>query len=159
MTASASSAPPRGRRAHGIDVARVEQAIREAELQTSAEIRVAVARFYFWGDTRRAAQASWRRLGMTATRRRNGVLIFVAPLRRRFAVVGDIAVEQKAPPSFWTDVAEAIADEIRRNDLTAGLVRGVATVALALAPLFPHTPDDVNELPDTVAVPGQERRR
>jgi uncharacterized membrane protein len=159
MAASSPSTPARGRRVHGIDVDRVEQAIREAEAQTSAEIRVAVARFYFWGNARRAAQASWRRLRMAGTRRRNGVLIFVAPLRRRFAVVGDVAVEQKAPPSFWTDVAEAIGDEIRRNDLTAGLVRGVATIALALAPLFPHTPDDVNELPDTVAVPGQERHR
>jgi uncharacterized membrane protein len=156
---AAPATPARARRVHGIDVDRVEQAIREAEAQTSAEIRVAVARFYFWGDPRRAALVSWRRLRMAGTRRRNGVLIFVAPLRRRFAVVGDVAVEEKAPPSFWTDVAEAVADEIRRNDLTAGLVRGVAAIGLALAPLFPHTPDDVNELPDSVAVPGQERRR
>ena len=42
-----------------------------------------MARSWFWGDARASAERAFRRLGMTATRARNGVLIFVAPRRRR----------------------------------------------------------------------------
>jgi len=40
---------------HGIDIGVVEDAIRAAELRTSGEIRVALARFWFWGDVKRSA--------------------------------------------------------------------------------------------------------
>jgi uncharacterized membrane protein len=145
---------------HGIDVARVEQAVRAAELRTSGEIRVAVARFYFWGDVERAARHAFARLRVSRTRRRNGVLIFVAPRRRRFAVIGDVGIHEKVPATFWPAVADAIAGHFKAGDLTAGLVHGVITVADELAGLFP--PDatgGVNELPDAVAVPGGDGGR
>ena len=65
----------------GIDSARVEAAIRAAEARTSGELRVAVARFFLGHDVRRAAEKTFQRLGIHRTKRRNGVLIFVAPLR------------------------------------------------------------------------------
>jgi uncharacterized membrane protein len=134
--------------------------VREAERQTSGEIRVAVARFYFWGDVRHAAERAFGHLGMSRTRARNGVLIFVAPWRRRFAVLGDTGIHEKVPPVFWRQVVDAIAADFRRGDLTAGLVAGIATVGAALAAVFPFQPGrDVNELPDTVAGPGADPPR
>jgi uncharacterized membrane protein len=147
--------PGPSRTVHGIDVRRVEEAVRAAERRTSGEIRVAVARFYFWGDVQRAAGHAFRHLGVWRTRRRNGVLIFVAPRRRRFAIVGDVGICEKAAPTFWRAVADAIAGHFAAGDLTAGLVRGVATVADELAAQFPPDPaGGPNELPDTVANPG-----
>lgn len=140
------------KRVHGVDVARVEEAVRSAERRTSGEIRVALARFYFWGDIRRAAEHAFARLGMGRTRERNGVLIFVAPLRRRFAVLGDVAIHQKVSPSFWREVADKMVSELRLHDLTAGLIAGVNAVADALAAAFPSRPGDVDELPDSVDV-------
>jgi uncharacterized membrane protein len=144
-------------RVHGIDVGRVEAAVRAGERRTSGEIRVAVARFYFWGDIRRAAAGAFERLRMAHTRRRNGVLIFVAPLRRRFAVVGDVGIDQKVAPAFWGQVTDAVSAEIRRGgDLTSGIVHGVTAVADELARHFPPDPGGgLNELPDTVALPGE----
>jgi uncharacterized membrane protein len=151
-----ASAP---RLVHGIDVARVEEAVRAAERRTSGEIRVAVARFYFWGDVEVAATHAFERLRVAHTRRRNGVLIFVAPRRRRFAVRGDVGIHAKVAPDFWRRVADALAAEIQRGDLTAGLVRGVGVVADELAAHFPPDPGaGINELPDAVAVPGRESR-
>jgi uncharacterized membrane protein len=137
---------------HGIDVRAVEAAVRAAELRTSGEIRVCISRFHFWGDVPRAGERAFRYLKMERTRHRNGVLLFVAPLRRRFAVLGDAGIHQLVAPGLWSDVAARLSEAFKAGDRTGGLERAVAEIGEALAARFP--PDagpNVNELPDEVA--------
>jgi uncharacterized membrane protein len=137
---------------HGIDLDRVEGAIRSAERGTTGEIRVAVARFYFWGDVRRAAEAAFARLGMRRTRRRNGVLLYLAPKRRRFAVIGDAGIHERVTETFWTAISKKLEAELHAGDLTAGLEHAIATIGERLAEHFPPDPNDTNELADRVSV-------
>jgi uncharacterized membrane protein len=142
---------------HGIDVDRVEAAVRAAEQGTSGEIRVALARFYFWGDVRRAAERAFQRLHMERTRQRNGVLILVAPLRRRLAIVGDTGIHEKVGDAYWRGLVSLTAESFRAGELTSGVVHAVEALGHTLAALFPAVPGlDHNELPDTVSV-GPER--
>jgi uncharacterized membrane protein len=135
----------------GLDVAAIEEALRAAERRTSAEIRVSVARFGFWGDLHRAAERAFRRLGMSATRDRTGVLFFIVPSRRRFVVLGDAGIHQVVGPTFWNEVAAAMEEGMRRGGVTAGVLRGITAVGDALAAHFPFDPArDQNELPDQV---------
>lgn len=143
-------APPR--LVHGIDLARVEAAIAAAERVTSGEVRVAISRFYFWGDVRRAASAAFARLHMGRTRHRNAVLVFVAPRLRRFAVIGDVGIHQRVTPAFWTEVARDLEASFKKGDLTAGIERAVATIGARLGEHFPPDPATGNELPNRVVV-------
>ena len=136
----------------GIDLDRVEAAIRLAERRTSGQIRVAVARFYFWGSVRRAADAAFARLRMNQTRRRNGVLLFVAPRLRRFAVIGDAGIHERVSDAFWGQISGALQTDFRSGDLTAGLLHAIAAVGERLAEHFPPDPTGDNELPDRVEV-------
>lgn len=147
---------------HGIDTAVVEEAVRAAEARTTGEIRVALARFYFWGDVRRAAGRAFGRLGMDRTRERNGVLIFVAPRRRGFAILGDEGIHQRVEPTFWDELARPLGEAFAARDLTGGLVRTIAAIGVRLAVEFPAGvagAADSNQLPDSVAVPGGRGRR
>jgi uncharacterized membrane protein len=136
---------------HGIDVRAVEAAVRAAEVQTSGEIRVCVARFYFWGDVRRAAERAFGHLKMERTRRRNGVLLFVVPLRRQFVVLGDAGINALVAPAFWSEVAARLSDAFKAGERTRGLERAIAEIGEALATHFPPDPGpNVNELPDEV---------
>jgi len=139
-------------RYHGIDIPRVETAIRAAERGTSAELRVAISRFYFWGDVRRAAESAFKRLHMEHTRARDGVLLFVAPRLRRFAIVADVGAAAQVEPVFWEDVARGLGARFRAGDPTGGLERALATIGARLAEPFPPDPADRNELPDRVVV-------
>jgi uncharacterized membrane protein len=133
-----------------IDTARIEAAIRAAELRTSGEIRVSVAPF-FWGNVQRAAERAFERLGMTATHERNGVLLFVVPARRRLVVLGDAGIHARVGPAFWERVAQAVAQRFRAGDFTGGLEDGVTSVGAQLAEHFPHAGhQDRNELSDAV---------
>jgi uncharacterized membrane protein len=133
-----------------IDQARIEEAIKEAERRTSGEIRVSVSR-YFWGNVRKVADRAFARLGMTATRQRNGILFFIVPSRRRFAILGDEGIHAKVGQEFWEKAAAAVSERFREGDFTTGLVRGIEMVGEQLAHHFPYDPTtDVNELPDDV---------
>jgi uncharacterized membrane protein len=143
---------PDKRIAHGIDLDAVEQAIRAAEQRTSGEIRVAIARSWFWGDARASAERAFRRNGVSATRARNGVLIFVAPRRRKVAVIGDVGIHAKVAPDFWAAVVQRMTADFQRGDRTAGLIAAVELLGSALAKAFPAGAGDANELTDSVTV-------
>jgi uncharacterized membrane protein len=135
----------------GIDLGVVEDAIRAAERGTSGEIRVAIAHPWFWRDVRRSAERAFRRLRVFETRERNGVLIFLAPSRRRLSVIGDTGVHAKVPPDFWSKVVDTMTADFRRGDLTAGVVAAVQLLGTTLAAAFPPRAGDVNELTDSVS--------
>jgi putative membrane protein len=91
-------------------------------------------------------------MGVSATRARNGVLIFLVPRRRKVVVLGDAGIHAKVAPDFWDRVVERITADFRRGDPTAGMVAAVELLGNALASAFPASAADVNELPNTVSV-------
>jgi len=133
-----------------IDAARVETAIRAAERRTSGELRVAFARFFLGRDVQAAAQRTFARQGMNRTKLRNAVLIFVAPVGRRCAIVADEGAHAAVEPAFWASVVAKMVARFRAGDLTGGVEAGIQEIGDRLAGPFPVAPGDVNELPDTV---------
>lgn len=139
-----------------IDIASVTAAVEAAERTTSAEIVVSIAPF-FLGRVWAAARRAFVRLGVSRTRERNGVLVFVAPSRRQVAVLADDGALARVDPSVWPDTATRIAAAFARGEGTAGLVDGIARLARALRGPFPHQGGDVNELPDQPIVEAARR--
>ncbi len=133
-----------------VDEAKVKAAIAAAERRTSGEIRVSVAPF-FWGSVRPVAERAFARLGMAATRDRNGILFFIVPARRRFIVLGDEGIHALVGQEFWDRLAAVMSGDFRKGDFTAGLVRGIDEAGERLAVHFPYDPaTDRNELPDDI---------
>jgi uncharacterized membrane protein len=132
-----------------IDHERIVAAIRAAESRTSGEIRVVVTRSRVSNPVAEAKR-QFERLGMNRTAARNGVLIYVAPLSRNFAVIGDTAVHEKCGDSFWRELAEAMTERFRNGEFEAGIGLGIETAGALLAEHFPIKPGDQNELTDDV---------
>lgn len=124
-----------------IDHDAVVQAVRSAELKTSGEIRVIVAR-HKAPEPVAAAQGYFDRLGMAKSPHRNGVLIFLAPKSKTFAVIGDKGVHERCGDAFWSDVAAAMTERFRRGEFTDGLIHGIERAGDLLAGTFPRLPGD-----------------
>ena len=138
-----------------IDVERVKTAIAAAECSASGEIRVSVAPF-FWGSVRRVAEKAFVRLGMTGTKDRNGILFFIVPARKKFAVLGDEGIHAKVSLDFWESLAGLMSGHFRKGDFTEGLVEAIEEAGRQLAAHFPcDSSTDVNELPDDVDFGGK----
>jgi len=132
-----------------IDHDRIVAAIQSAEQRTSGEIRVAIARRPT-EDPLSDARKHFERLEMHRTAARNGVLIFVAPRSRNFAVIGDTGVHEKCGDGFWTGLADAMTRQFQAGDFEAAIILGVERTGELLAAHFPPSGSDQNELPDDV---------
>jgi uncharacterized membrane protein len=134
-----------------LDNDRIVAAILEAESRSLGEIRVHVTNQTVT-EVEAAARAQFEKLDMTKTALRNGVLIYVAPRSRKFAVIGDAGIHERCGPAFWTDIAAAMEADFRAGRFTDGIVKGVEAAGAALARYFPREGQkpDVNELLDDV---------
>jgi uncharacterized membrane protein len=132
-----------------LDHDRIIAAIGESEKATSGQIRVHVTRRRP-ADLEARARRRFEKLGMTQTRHRNGVLIYIAPNLRQFQILGDTGVHEKCGDDFWKETAREMEEHFRRGAFTDGILRGVEKVGQVLAEHFPREAGDTNELPDEV---------
>jgi uncharacterized membrane protein len=132
-----------------LDNDRIVAAIADAERRSSGEIRVHVTARKP-EDLEERARRRFELLGMTKTADRNGVLLYIAPAVRRFQVLGDAGIHEKAGPDFWKEVASEMEESFRRGEFTEGIVRGVRKVGEILARHFPRGAADRDELPDAI---------
>ena len=138
-----------------IDAQRVKDAIAQAEHQTSGEVVVSVAPF-FWGSVDKAARRTFVRMGVNRTNARNGVLFFIVPSRKLFVVLGGQGIHEKVGQEFWNSVVDKLTEHFKAGDFTEGLVGGIAEVGRQLAAHFPYDRStDANELSDDVDFGGR----
>jgi uncharacterized membrane protein len=121
-----------------------------AESKMCGEIRVFVSRKEVT-DAVEYAQKEFHHLGMEKTQERNGVLIFVAPRVRKFAVIGDKAIHEKCGDKFWKEVAHEMSLYFGRGEFTEGIIHGVRRAGKLMADHFPHHEGGKNEQPDDIA--------
>ncbi len=126
---------------------KIVTAIAEAEKKTSGEIRVYISSKKR-EDALAAAKNRFEKLGMTRTKLRNGVLIFIAPLTQKFAIVGDSGIHAKCGEEFWKEITMAMSGSFKEGRFTEAIAHAVSEVGVALAKNFPPGPDDINELPN-----------
>jgi len=130
--------------------AQILAAVKEAENETSGEIRVHIETFCREDVLDRAAWI-FKKLGMHSTAERNGVLFYLAISDKKFAVIGDAGINSKVPVGFWDDVKELLQENFRSGRFTEGLSDGIILAGTHLKKHFPHRKDDVNELPDEIS--------
>jgi uncharacterized membrane protein len=125
-------------------------AIQEAEKHTSGEIRVHLAcraREPVYGH----AQKVFQRIGMTKTAHRNGVLIFLATGNKKFAVLGDVGINEEVPEGFWNDVVQIMQAHFKQNKFAEGISEAVLRIGEKLKAYFPYEAHDKNELSDNIS--------
>jgi uncharacterized membrane protein len=128
----------------------IKQAIMNAELDTSGEIRVHIENT-FSGDVMDRAAFIFKQLGMDKTELRNGVLIYLAVKNRRFAIIGDSGIHNVVPENYWNDIKANMLNHFRENRFTDGLIEAIMSTGKQLKKHFPYHRDDVNELPDDIS--------
>ena len=128
----------------------IKQAIMNAELDTSGEIRVHIENTVT-GEVMDRAAYLFEKLEMNKTELRNGVLIYLAVKNRRFAILGDSGIHKVVPENYWSDIKANMLNHFRENRFTDGLVEAITSTGLHLKKHFPHHHDDINELPDDIS--------
>lgn len=130
---------------------KIVEAIQEAELTTSGEVRVFIeSRCRFVDPLDRAAELFWQ-LKMDYTQDHNAVLVYVAVRDHQFAVLADQGIHQKVGNEFWNKEVQAMKRHFKENHYAEAVIQVVKDVGIALQHHFPFNKDtDKNELPDDI---------
>ena len=129
---------------------KIVAAIKEAELNTSGEIRVHIENRCKGAALERAAEIFYE-LKMDHTAARNGILFYLAVKDRKFAIIGDEGINRNVEHDFWNDIKDEMTSKFKEGQFTEGLVAGILKCGNKLKQYFPYQEDDVNELSDEIS--------
>jgi len=128
----------------------ITDAIAQAELNTSGEIRLHVEGSCTINVLDRAAYI-FEKLEMHKTAQRNGVLFYLAVNDRKFAILGDGGINQLVPENFWDQIKETMLEFFKEEKFAEGVSTGILMAGEQLKANFPYQSEDVNELSDEIS--------
>lgn len=134
-----------------IEEQEVVAAIREAEQQTSGEIRVHIETTTSKDAIETRALEVFSLLKMQNTELHNAVLIYVAVNNKNFAIYGDKGINAVVSNSFWDNTKNTIQKHFKNRNYKQGLVDGVLLAGQQLKTHFPVSKKDRNELSNTIS--------
>ena len=123
----------------------VQDAIAQAELNTSGEIRVHIDK-RCKEEPMKMAIAVFEKLGMHKTEQRNAVLFYLAMDDKKLAILGDKGINEAVPTNFWDEIRDLMVSHFKKGEFTEGLSKGIVMAGEQLKSAFPYQSDDTNEL-------------
>ncbi len=132
------------------DKKRIAAAIAEAERHTSSEIKIHIADQCNDNPVNKAIEV-FNQLGMYNTKDRNAVLIFLSVNDKKFAIIGDEAIDIKVGYLFWDNLYVNVTPFFKAKKYTDGLIFAIKNAGMQLQKYFPVKDDDTNELSNEIS--------
>jgi uncharacterized membrane protein len=131
---------------------KIIHSIKEAEMQTSGEVRIFVESHCKYVDALDRAKEIFGNLQMEKTDLRNGVLFYIAVKDRQLAIFADKGIhEATGGDKYWKDAVKDILSVFSNDDITKGIITSIYKIGEALKTHFPYDKEvDKNELPDEI---------
>lgn len=86
--------------------------------------------------------------GVTETRQRSGVLLYLSQVEHRVQLLADRGIHERVGREVWQRTVDAVIDAIHHGKPARGIIEAVDAIGASLAEHFPRDPGDVNELAD-----------
>lgn len=133
------------------DNEKIVQAIRQAEMNTSGEIRIFIENKCRYIDAMDRALEVFSGLKMEQTEARNAVLLYIALKDHQLAVYGDRGIHEKVGAEFWSGAVVKILGHFNHEDYAGGISNCITEIGNSLKQHFPYNKTtDKNELPDDI---------
>ena len=131
--------------------ARVVDAIRLAELNTSGEVKVHLERFCK-GDALDRAKEKFAKLNLHKTALRNAVIVYVAVEDRKAAIFGDEGIHAKVDADYWKTELDLMLAHFKNGEYAEGLIQVVIDIGEKLKAEFPYNAaTDTNEVSNEIS--------
>ncbi|MEN9571161.1 MAG: hypothetical protein RL172_2392 [Bacteroidota bacterium] len=129
----------------------IVQSIRDAERQTSGEIRVFVESKNPLVSTIERAAETFFMLKMDQTAHRNAVLLYLAIDHHEVALFGDQGIYELVGGDYWQKEVKEMTSKFTRHDIPGGIINCIHHIGQTLKEKFPYEAvSDKNELPDNI---------
>ena len=132
-----------------VDQKKIIEAISKAELLTSGEIRVYIAK-HCKEDAIEKASLIFQDLKMHETKLRNAVLIFICSTDKKASIIGDVGINSTIADSFWDNTLNELITYCSKDLITEGICKAVEKVGDLIKQKYPYTEGDINELDNEI---------
>ncbi len=129
------------------EIARISEAIFEAEKNTQGEILVHIESKCS-GDPLERAYVLMKELGLTNTKNRSGVLIYLAVEDHKFAIFGDEGIYKVLGQNGWNTLAQELSEYFKKGEFVEGLIIILNKGGAILCKYFPALPENIDEIPN-----------
>ncbi len=99
-----------------------------------------------------AASREFLRRGITRTREKTGVLIYLALAEHHAEILADTGIADRIDAETWADIVADLTAAIGGGRMTEGLIEAIRRTGAILAEHAPPRLDDVDELPNKVII-------
>jgi putative membrane protein len=103
-------------------------------------------------NVERAARATFVDMGVSATKQRRGILVYVSLFERAAHVVSDVGVVETRLGEPWLKARQKLEHALEPTPDVERFAAALAALAKPLTRELPVQPGDVNELPDEASV-------
>ncbi len=129
----------------------IVQAITDAELMTSGEIRLHIEPKCATENVLERASEVFFKLKMNETAHQNGVLVYLAYEDKQFAILGDKGINEVVPANFWDGIKEVMSGHFKKGEFLEGVVFCIEQAGIHLKQEFPLKDNDKNELSNEIS--------
>lgn len=138
------------------DLETIKEEISKVEQRTCGEIRLSLREkrniFEKLYKCHELAVRDFEKMGMTNTRDKTGILVFIIFGERYYDILADEGIYNKIPDSTWNKLESKLVDEFKSGGYLNAILHIVDRMGDVLYREFPRKDDDKNELPDEVVV-------
>jgi uncharacterized membrane protein len=132
-----------------VDKEQIVKSIRDAERETSGEVRVFVEGRNPMVNVMDRATEIFFRLKMQNTEHRNAVLLYIAMKDKELALFGDEGIYNKVGADYWDNEVKNMIARFSNENISDGIEQCIQHIGQALKEKFPYEAStDKNELPD-----------
>ncbi|RKX84103.1 MAG: hypothetical protein DRP57_06585 [Spirochaetes bacterium] len=97
-----------------------------------------------------AALKAFYSKGLTNTRDRTGILIYISVFEKLAYVLADEGINSKVNPGVWQEIVDIVVESIKAHKQTEGICEAVKRCGELIEKNFPIKPDDTNELDNLI---------
>ena len=101
-------------------------------------------------EVEEAAITAFFKRGLSNTKEKTGVLIFISIFERKVWILADSGINEKVGHSRWKEVVEIIIEGIKKKRQGDSIVKAITIVGNILTEHFPIRPDDIDELDNLI---------
>ena len=131
------------------DNQQIVEAIRQAERETSGEIRIYVESENPYMDAIERAKEIFFDLKMEHTQERNAVLLYIAMDHRELALFADEGIYNRAGAVYWDNAVKNMIALFAKDNINDGIELCIRQIGETLREKFPYEAStDKNELSD-----------
>ena len=138
------------------ELLRISNKVKEKEETTAGEICVSIKEKLSSAQKKKSlrqiAEEEFFHRGVSNTRDKTGILIFVLLEKKQFYILADEGINKMVAADTWDSIKDEMQKMFAEGNFSKGIINAVEKVGNILSAHFPVKPDDTNELPNRVFI-------